>query len=497
MSAKFIPRENPELYEINTGAWLYELSLLLGKPVRLRDVPSTEWDRLKALGMDLVWLMGVWNRSRLGRQVSLNDASFHHLFDTVCPDWGSQDVVGSCYSLNSHEPDPSIGTWEDIDHVRTALNQRNMGLILDFIPNHTGIDHNWLIEHPDYYIQVAEDQYQKDKPAFFTVDHNGQTLFIAHGRDPNFPPWTDTAQLNYFNPATREAMIQVIEKIALHCDGIRCDMAMLAINPIFQRIWGWANKNPAYVMPSQEFWAQATQRVPGLVFIAEAYWDTEWTLQQLGFDFVYDKRLYERLRNAAPREVYLHLKADLTYQRKLVRFIENHDELRSLTAFGPGKVKAAATLFSALPGMKLYFQGQLEGKQIRQPLQIRRTRPEPVNPEIRDFYAKLLPAVNQEIFHRGSWHLLEVFPESDPTAENLVAYSWKLGDSARLIVTNLSGNPSQGRISFPDEFAKFPNYEMTDILSGQKSVQSAQMMHSGIILKLQAYQGQLWEIASV
>ena len=129
------------------------------------------------------------------------------------------------------------------------------------------------------------------------------------------------------------------------------------------------------------------RQVPDLVLIAEAYWDTEWTIQQLGFDFVYDKRLYDRMKSGHPHDVYLHLTAGLDYQSKLLRFIENHDEPRSVTAFGRGKVKAVAVLFSTLPGMKLFFQGQGEGRQIHLPLQIRRSKPEAADPELRDFYS--------------------------------------------------------------------------------------------------------------
>jgi hypothetical protein len=163
MPQKYIPRENPALYEINTAAWLFELSRKLGKPVALGEVPSEEWDRLKAYGMDFVWLMGVWCRSQMGRNVSLTDQGFHKLFDTVTPNWTPDDVIGSCYSISSYEPDALIGTWEDIDHAREELHRRNMGLILDFIPNHTGIDHHWVIEHPDYSFRPLKKNIRKTR----------------------------------------------------------------------------------------------------------------------------------------------------------------------------------------------------------------------------------------------------------------------------------------------------------------------------------------------
>ncbi len=498
MTQKYLPRPNPELYEINTVAWLFELSHKLVKPILLREVPLEEWDKLKALGMDYVWLMGVWTRSQEGRKVSLNGQEFRRQFETILPSCSAEDIIGSCYSISSNGPDPLVGNWEDLDHVREELHKRGMGLILDFVPNHTGIDHNWITEHPEYYIQGREEDYRQDKEAFFRVENEGKTLYIAHGRDPNFPSWTDTAQLNYFNPAVRTAMIERLKNIAQHCDGIRCDMAMLVLNETFQRVWGWANQNPEYEMPEQEFWAQAIQQVPDLIYIAEAYWDTEWTLQQLGFDFVYDKKLYDRMKSGHPHDVYLHLTAGLDYQKKLVRFIENHDELRSIEAFGRSKVEAVATLISTLPGLKLYFHGQMEGKQIRLPVQIRQSRPEPLDPGIEILYAKLLPVVNEDIFHAGTWQLKEVFQDIDLTSENLIAYTWKLQESLRLIVTNLSQHPAYGRICLQDAVSESQDYAFTDQLSRQSFVQSGKLLaHPGLAVKLSGYQAQIYEIAPI
>ena len=153
MPKKFLLRKNPELFEINTAAWLFELSQKLGKPYCSADVPSEEWDNLKALGMDLVWLMGVWNRSQEGRKLNLNSKEFRAFFETVLPTCSVEDIIGSCFSISSYGPDPLVGTWEDLAHARDELHKRGMGLILDFVPNHTGMDHHWITEHPEYYIQ--------------------------------------------------------------------------------------------------------------------------------------------------------------------------------------------------------------------------------------------------------------------------------------------------------------------------------------------------------
>ena len=202
-------------------------------------------------------------------------------------------------------------------------------MMLDFVPNHIAPDHPWVFEHPDYLIQGNSEDLLSPPDEFFKV---GDKIF-AHGRDPYFPPWTDTLQLNVFSSELRQAVIETLRHIADQCDGVRCDMAMLLITRIFQQTWG----QRAGDRPKTEFWYEVIQAVreihPNFVFMAEAYWDLEWELQQLGFDYCYDKRLYDRLIHDNAEEILSHQLADLTYQDKLVRFIENHDEPRAAAAF--------------------------------------------------------------------------------------------------------------------------------------------------------------------
>ena len=185
-------------------------------------------------------------------------------------------------------------------------------------------------------------------------------LLLAHGRDPYFDGWPDTLQLDYSRVATQEAMIAELLKIAGQCDGVRCDMAMLVLPEVFERTWG--HRAPV-------FWPGATgrvrERVPGFCFMAEVYWDLEWTMLQQGFDYAYDKRLYDRLREGHARPVREHLLAGLDFQSKLARFLENHDEPRAAATFAPGMHEAAAVITFLSPGLRFFHQGQFEGRRKR------------------------------------------------------------------------------------------------------------------------------------
>jgi len=459
----------------------------------LGDVSTEEWDKLKELGFDLVWLMGVWKRSQAGRKVFQEAEEYYPLYESALPGWTEEDVIGSPYSIQAYEPDPLIGNWEELDRTRRELNNRRMGLILDFVPNHTGPDHLWVKRCPEYYIQGSEEDYRRGPSGFFPIKHKTRTPYIAKGRDPFFPPWPDTVQLNYFNPKTRSALIRQLKKIAQHCDGVRCDMAMLVLNEIFERTWGRALKG--YQPPEREFWTEAISAVPGLILIAEAYWDKEWALQQLGFDYVYDKRLYDRLQ-APAYDVYLHLKADMDFQRRLARFIENHDEPRSAAIFDKDRLKAAATLVATLAGLRFYHHGQLEGKRIRMPVQLRRARDEEPDRELNEFYRRLLSITDADAFHNGSWQLEEVTSAWDDSFHNLIGYTWRSEDRFKLVVVNLSPRRSQGRVPLTKGISDDKDYILVDELNDKSYLRSGrEMIHPGLHVILEGYGAHIFDLS--
>ena len=164
------------------------------------------------------------------------------------------------------------------------------------------------------------------------------------------------------------------------------------INKVFAKTWaGRAGAEPVH-----EFWPEVIAgmraRHPDTVLIAEAYWDMEWDLQEDGFDFCYDKRLYDRIVGEDANAVRDHLRADLSYQRRLLRFLENHDEPRIASRVPPEAQPAAAVAISTLPGATLWHEGQFEGRRVRPPVFLGRRPHETVNAELVEWYRRLLAA---------------------------------------------------------------------------------------------------------
>ena len=450
----------PNVYEINTWVWLSELAQKHGKNINLSSVPASEWDAIAAYGFDAVWLMGVWERSPAGITIANQNEGLLADFRRALPDFRPEDNVGSPYCIRRYVVDRHLGGPQGLAIARHELSRRGMHLILDFVPNHVAPDHPWVAEHPEYFIRGNPQDLKNDPSSFLQT---GKTVF-ACGRDPYFPAWPDVLQLNAFEPGLRRAAIEAVSGIAEKCDGIRCDMAMLLLNDVFERTWG----GRAGPRPATEYWADLTSsvknRFSGFLFIAEAYWDLEWELQQKGFDFCYDKRLYDRLEHSNAESIRLHLCADLAYQEKLLRFIENHDEPRAAATFSSGKERAAALTTATLPGTKLFHEGQFEGRKVRLPVFLGRRPDESVSEELHAFYTKLLQAINRPIFRQGHWSLCERTGWPDNASfQNLVAWTWQKDDEWYLIIVNLSDCHVQARVQVP--WAGGGAWHLVDLLS--------------------------------
>ena len=425
------------LYEINTWVWLDELTRKHRRIITLADVPAEEWDAIAGWGFDSVWLMGVWERSVVGAKIAREHPGLQAEFAAALPDLTVADVVGSPYAVHRYVVDTHLGGPAALAVARGELAARGMRMLLDFVPNHVAVDHPWTVNHPEYFVHEAG--------------------HIANGRDPYFPPWTDTAQFNIFRAETRQALEATLLGIAEQCDGVRCDMSILVLNDVFAKTWG---EHP----PATEFWRDIIPAVrawhPEFTFLAEAYWDLEYTMQQLGFDYCYDKRLYDRLAHNDAASIRQHLSADLDYQRKLVRALENHDEPRAAAVFPPDKLRAAAVAIATVPGAKLFHEGQFEGRRVKLPVQLARRVPEPIDVELEQYYHKVLNAARAL---SGSWQLCETTGWPDNQSHtNLLAWTW----GGTIVVINYSPHPAQGRVKLAQTFSR-PSCHLTDQLTAE------------------------------
>jgi Alpha amylase, catalytic domain len=495
-SQPFALRAHPHLYEINTWAWLEKVSARLGRLITLAEVPDSEWDSLARLGFDAVWLMGVWRRSPRARQIALAnsaDAAVGAQYDRALPGWKPEDVIASPYAVMEYVPDPRVGTWQSLDAVRDKLHARGIALFLDFVGNHTALDHRWTREHPEFYVNGSAEDFQRDPESFCRIETPRRVFYLALGRDPYFPPWPDVAQLNHFSPQMRAAQLADLRAIAAHCDGVRCDMAMLHLNDIFGRIWGHLLRGAN--VPEQEFWEKAHAAVPGLILLAEAYWGTESRLLHMGFSFVYDKGLYDAVRHGNMADVRGRLSAPATYQTHLARFLENHDEDRGATVFGRARRTSVGSLMGTLLGMRFYHQGELEGASVHLPITLRMAGDEAADPAATAFFAKLLRITKDAVFHDGKWDLLPVTDEGSDTAGNLVVYEWRSAKAWKVIAINLAGGSSQGRVHFSDLAWAAKEYVFYDELNDARYVRSAEELGGvGLFVLREGYDAHLFNV---
>lgn len=457
----------PVINEINTATWLGELSQQAGRRVTLGNIPDSAWDVVAPAGVDAVWLMGVWQRSQAGLAIANSNEDLLTSFREALPDLREEDIIGSPYCVRRYTVDQRFGGRRGLAAARAALAARGVRLILDYVPNHVAPDHPWVSSHPEFFIQGNEDDVTADPAAWLAA--GGHVL--AHGRDPYFPPWPDVVQLNAFSPAARAAMELTLADIADQCDGIRCDMAMLMTNKVFAQTWS----SRAGIEPDEEFWpaviTDVRARRPDIVLIAEAYWDLEWTLQEQGFNFCYDKRLCDRILAGDAGLVRDHLRADIGYQTRLIRFLENHDEPRVADRLPSVLQRPAAVAVATLPGATMWHEGQFDGRRVRVPVFLARRPGEPPEPGLADWYRRLVSAIAEDQIRAGTWCLLEArgWPDNQ-SSSNLLAWSWTADDGRHVVVVNLSTAPAQGRIPLPWPDLPGRSWRLTDLLDDEEFV---------------------------
>jgi len=385
----------------NTFVWLNQLSKQYGRQIeRLDQIPDETLDQLASWGFTGLWLIGLWERSEASRRIK-----------QMC---GNPDAVSSAYSLARYQIAERLGGELSYQNLNQRCTARGIRLASDMVPNHMGIDSDWVYEHPDWFIQSdqspfpaytfngpdlstrpgisinLEDHYYSRSDAavvFKHYDHgNSRTRFIYHGNDGTSMPWNDTAQLNYLIPEVREAVIQTILSVARKFPIIRFDAAMTLTKKHYQRLWfpqpgsgGDIPSRAEYAMTREafdaampeEFWREVVQRVaaevPDTLLLAEAFWLMEgYFVRTLGMHRVYNSAFMNMLRNEENEKYRQLIKNTLVYDpeilKRYVNFMNNPDEKTAVEQFGKGdKYFGICTLLSTMPGLPMFGHGQIEG----------------------------------------------------------------------------------------------------------------------------------------
>jgi hypothetical protein len=487
----------PSLFQINTRVWLRRLANERGKRMTLADVDDAIIECFAQNGFDWIYLLSVWQIGRAGRVVSRNNAAWRAEFNGVLPDLVDEDICGSGFAITAYTVSDELGGEAALAAFRERLARRGIRLMLDFVPNHTALDHPWVKFHPDYYVQGNEELLSAAPRNYIWVETDTGPRILAHGRDPNYPGWPDTLQLNYVNPDLQKVRCEELLAISGKCDGVRCDMAMLLLPDVFERTWA---------MTPEPFWPKAMATVrqahPTFTFMAEVYWDLEWTLQQQGFDYCYDKRLYDRLQSGSVRSIREHLKAGLDYQGKLARFLENHDEPRAASVFPWPRHRAAAVMTFLSPGLRFFHQGQFEGARVRIPVHLCRGPEEPINPEISAFYSRLLAILKDtEDFRAGDWSLIEPSPAwmGNESSAGFVAFAWT-GNYNRyyVIVVNYAEHRGQCCLVLPYRELEGRNVRLTDMIGDEiYDRDGTDLIGRGLYIDQNAWQVNIFEVKIV
>ena len=482
--------KNPKIYEINTWQWLYYLSEKYGQKITLENVPIEIIEK-ELTRFDAVWAMGIWERSPKSKEIALQHKGILNECEKTLRYFSTNDIIGSPYAIHHYSVDSYFGGVKALEKFRELLAEYKILLILDFVPNHVARDHIWTLEKSNLFVKGDINDLLTKPDEFFSI---GGEIY-AHGKDPYFPPWTDTIQINAFSLDAREKALKTLQLIAKQCDGVRCDMAMLVMNDIFKNTWGERVGPP----PDKDYWEDIIPSIksdfPDFKFIGEVYWDLEWELIKQGFDFCYDKKLYDRLKEKNVDKIKEHLQADLNYQQHLIRFIENHDEQRAIKTLGEEPSMAAATLILTLLGGKLIFNGQMKGWEVHIPVQLRRGSDESDNEKVKRYYDKMMKIIDR--FKIENWSLCEIktIGGGDLSYKNLIAYTWRKDDERKLIVINYSQNHSKAHVIIKDLKYGIKDWCFKDLYHNKEYVYNGKDLDEfGLYVELNPWNFHLFDI---
>ena len=481
----------------STYVWLAQLSRFHGRHIgRLDEIPDEELATLARRGINSLWLIGVWERSRASKTIK-----------QLC---GNRDAVASAYSLFDYTIAEDLGGEAAYINLRDRCYRHGVRLASDMVPNHMGIDSPWVVEHPDWFISrqdtpypaysfngpdlshdgrveiKIEDHYfeQSDAAVVFRRRDkaSGETRYIYHGNDGTSFPWNDTAQLDYLNPAVREHVIQTILHVARLFPVIRFDAAMTLAKRHFHRLW-FPGPGSSGAIPSRaeygmsqaefdqhmphEFWREVVDRVaaevPGTLLLAEAFWLMEgYFVRTLGMHRVYNSAFMVMLRdedNANYRSVIKNtLEFDPDIMKRYVNFMSNPDERTSIDQFGKGdKAFGVTVLMATLPGLPMFGHGQIEGFTEKYGMEYRWPRYEewPDQALVARHQREVAPLLQKRWLFAESENFLlyDFFSENGSVDENVFAYSNRSGSERAVVIYNNRYGSTHGTIDFSAAYA--------------------------------------------
>ncbi len=474
----------------STLVWLDQLSKKYNREIRTLDqIPNEELDLLKDRGFTALWLIGLWERSDASAEIK-------HL----C---GNPDAVASAYSLKDYDISWKIGGWQALENLRHRCFERGIRLASDMVPNHTGIDGNWVYEHPDYYIsqdyppfpnysyngpdlsknsnwevKIEDHYYDKTDAAVtfrLTDRRTGQVRYVFHGNDGTTMPWNDTAQLDYLNPTTREAVIQKIIHVAKNFPIIRFDAAMTLAKRHIERLWypkpgsgGDIAGRASHAMDTaefnrlipEEFWREVVDRiakeVPDTLLLAEAFWMMEgYFVRTLGMHRVYNSAFMNMLKNQENQKYRQSIKNTLAFEpeilKRYVNFMNNPDEDTAISQFGDGdRYFAVATLLATLPGLPMIGHGQIEGFYEKYGMEYQRAYydEKPNDALIGEHYRRIFPLFRKRYLFSGveDFNFYDCL-DNDYVQESVYAYVNGAHGEKTLILVNNQYERTGGRIT--------------------------------------------------
>jgi len=474
----------------NAYVWMDQLSKQYKLDINsLNKIPDEEIDRLAEYGFTGLWLIGLWERSKSSKRIK-----------QMC---GNLEAEASAYSLMSYEIANDLGGWDALHDLQKRCWQRGIRLASDMVPNHTGLDSNWVIEHPDWFLSLdhspypsytfngenvsndervglyIEDHYYSQSDAavvFKRVDFwTGDEKYIYHGNDGTTMPWNDTAQLNYLNPEVREAVINTILHVARNFPIIRFDAAMTLAKKHLQRLW-FPEPGTGSDIPSRaefgltksefdkqipnEFWREIVDRVaeelPDTLLLAEAFWMMEsYFVRTLGMHRVYNSAFMNMLKMERNADYRTTIKKTLEFDpevlKRFVNFLNNPDEETAVRQFGKGdKYFGVTLLMSTMPGLPMFGHGQIEGWEEKYGMEYRKAYWDEETDQ--DFVERhkydIFPILHKRYLFSGveNFYLYNYYSNNSTINENVFAYSNQVGDERVLIVYNNSFESTAGWI---------------------------------------------------